>query len=135
MTQIPAEVLAVLNQSGRIGALGTADKYGQPNIAYFGTLRPMPDGTITVALTNNKTLKNLADNPLAVLFLVKDAPVTIQTPGYRLYLKVLSLHNEGPFLAETKEFVSKHVSPQAAGAVSVGVIFEVTGVRALVDMA
>lgn len=134
MTQIPAEVMEVLNQSGRIGALGTADKRGQPNIACFGTIRPLPDGTITVALTNNRSLKNLEESPLAVLFLVKDAPVTMQTRGYRLYLKVLSLHREGGFFAETREFVSNHVSPQAAGALSAAVIFEVTSVRPLVDM-
>ncbi|MGA2404949.1 MAG: pyridoxamine 5'-phosphate oxidase family protein, partial [Syntrophobacteraceae bacterium] len=79
MVKITKEVMDVLNQPGRIGTLGTADRNGQPNVAYFGSLRPMPDGTITVGLTNNRTLRNLEENPLAVFFIVKEGPVSFQT--------------------------------------------------------
>lgn len=134
MVQIGNEVMDVLSQASRIGTLGTADKNGQPNIACFGTLRPMPDGTISVALTNNRSLKNLEENPLAVFFAVKEGPVTIQTPGYRIYLKVRGIHREGPAFMEMKEFVSRHIGPEAASAIAAGVVFDITEVRPLVVM-
>ena len=134
MAQITKEVMDVFNQPGRIGTLGTADKKGQPNVAYFGSLRPMPDGTITVGLTNNRTLRNLEENPLAVFFIVKEGPVTFQTPGYRLYLRVRGIHREGPVLDEVKEFITKHVGPQAASGIAAGVVFDVSEIRPLVAM-
>jgi len=134
MAQISKEIMDVFNQPGRIGTLGTADKNGQPNVAYFGSLRPMPDGTITVGLTNNRTLRNLEENPLAVFLILKEGPVTFQTPGYRLYLKVRDIHREGPVFVEIKEFISKHAGPEAARGIAAGVVFEVSEVRSLVAM-
>lgn len=134
MAQISKEIMDVFNQPGRIGTLGTADRNGQPNVAYFGSLRPMPDGTITVGLTNNRTLRNLEENPLAVFFIVREGPVTFQTPGYRIYLKVRDIHREGPVLVEIKEFISKHAGPKAASGIAAGVVFEVREVRPLVAM-
>jgi len=134
MAQITKEVMDVLNQPGRIGILATADKNGQPNVAYFGSLRPMQDGTITVGLTNNRTLRNLEENPLAVFFVVKEGPVTPKTPGYRCYLKAHGIHREGPVLDEVKEFIGKFAGPEAAGRMKAGVVFDVTEVRPLVSM-
>lgn len=134
MAQITREVMDLLNQPGRIGVLATSDKNGQPNVAYFGSLRPMPDGTITVGLTSNRTLKNLEENPLAVFFVVKEGPVTHKTPGYRCYLKVRGIHREGPVLDEVKEFISKFAGPEAAGRMKAGVVFDVTEIRSLVAM-
>ena len=134
MAQITKEVLDVLEQPGRIGVLGTTDKKGQPDVAYFGSLRPMPDGTITVGLTANRTLKNLEENPLAVFFVVKEGPVTFQTLGYRCYLKVRAIHREGRVLDEVKESIAKHAGPEAAGAIKAGVVFDISEIRPLVAM-
>ena len=134
MAQISKEVMDLFDHPGRIGTLGTADKNGQPNVAYFGSLRPTPEGTLTVGLTNNRTLRNLEQNPLAVFFIVKEVPVTFQTQGYRIYLKVRYIHREGPVLEEIKEFISKHAGPKAASGIAAGVVFEVSEVRPLVAM-
>ncbi|MGV8073480.1 MAG: pyridoxamine 5'-phosphate oxidase family protein [Syntrophobacteraceae bacterium] len=134
MSEIAVEVMDVLNEPGRIGALGTADKNGQPNIAYFGSIRPMIDGSISVALMNNRTLKNLAENPLAVLFVVKEGPVTTKTPGYRIYLKARGIFRDGAAFNEIKDYVSTRISPQAASAIVAGVIFDITEIRPLVAM-
>jgi hypothetical protein len=134
MAELGKEVVDLFNQPGRIGTLATADKHGQPNAAYFGSLRPMADGSISVGLTNNRTLRNLQENALAVFFIVKEGPVTFQTPGYRLYLKVRGIHREGPVLDEIKGFISKHAGPEAASSIAAGVAFDVTEVRPLVAM-
>ena len=38
MVEISKEVFEIVNKPGRVGVLGTADKQGQPNTAYFGSL-------------------------------------------------------------------------------------------------
>ena len=44
MTEISKEIFEIVNKPGRVGVLGTADKQGQPNAAYFGSLRLMEPG-------------------------------------------------------------------------------------------
>ncbi len=68
MVEISKEVFEIVNKPGRVGVLGTADKQGQPNTAYFGSLRLMEDGSVVLGLGKNRSLKNLEENPLAVLF-------------------------------------------------------------------
>jgi hypothetical protein len=87
MAELGKEVVDLFNQPGRIGTLATADKHGQPNAAHFGSLRPMADGSITVGLTNNRTLRNLQENPLAVFFM-SGGPQSFQTPVTDFTLKV-----------------------------------------------
>ena len=134
MTEISKEIFDIVNKPGRVGILGTADKQGQPNTAYFGSLRLMEDNTVVLGLMNNRSLKNLEENPLAVLFCVTESPVSFTTPGYRLYLKAKVIDKEGPLLAGVKKAIAEHASEDAAKMIAAGVSFEVTGVRALVDM-
>ena len=134
MVDISKEMVEIVNKSGRIGTLGTADKQGQPNVAYFGSLRLMEDGTILMGLGNNRSLRNLEENPLAVFFCVTESPVTFKTTGYRLYLKVREIQKEGDILDGVKEVIAKHAGPGAAKMIVAGVAFDVTEVRPLVDM-
>ncbi|MBW2093964.1 MAG: pyridoxamine 5'-phosphate oxidase family protein [Deltaproteobacteria bacterium] len=134
MVDISKEIVETVNKPGRIGTLGTANKQGQPNVAYFGSPRLMEDGTIIMGLGSNRTLKNLGENPLAVFFCVSEGPVTFKTPGYRLYLKVREIQKEGAILDGVKEAIAKHAGPGAAKMIVAGVVFDVTGVRPLVDM-
>jgi hypothetical protein len=134
MVDVSKEIVEMVNKPGRIGTLGTANKQGQPNVAYFGSPRLMEDGTIIMGLGSNRTLKNLEENPQAVFFCVTESPVTFKTPGYRLYLKVREIQKEGPVLDGVKEAIAKHAGPEAAKMIVAGVVFDVTEVRPLVDM-
>ena len=134
MVDISKEIVEIVNKPGRIGTLGTANKQGQPNVAYFGSPRLMEDGTIIMGLGSNRTLKNLEENPLAVFFCVAEGPVTFKTPGCRLYLKVREIQKEGAILDGVKEAIAKRAGPGAAKMIVAGVVFEVTEVRPLVDM-
>jgi hypothetical protein len=134
MVDISKELVEVVNKPGRIGILGTADNQGQPNAAYFGSPRLMDDGTLVMGLSDNRTLKNLQENPLAVFFSITESPVTFTTPGFRLYLKVHDIQKEGPILDAVKEKIAEHAGPDAAKMIVAGVAFEITEVRALVDM-
>jgi len=134
MAKINKEIIEIVNKAGRIGALGTANKLGQPNVAYFGSPRLSEDGTIIMGLSSNRTLKNLEENPLAVFFCVAESPVTFTTPGYRLYLKVREIQKAGPIFDGVKKAIAEHAGPEAAKMIVAGVVFDVTEVRPLVAM-
>jgi predicted pyridoxine 5'-phosphate oxidase superfamily flavin-nucleotide-binding protein len=132
MSEITKDIVEVVNKRGRVGALGTADKNGQPNVAYFGSPRLSEDGTLIMGLGNNRSLKNLEENPLAAFFCVAESPVTFKTPGYRLYLKVREIQREGALFEGVRDAIGKAAGADAAKMIVAAVSFEVTGVRPLV---
>lgn len=134
MTTVTKKIIEAVNKDGRIGTLATADKNGQPNIAYFGSPQVQEDGTIVMGLGNNRSLKNLEENPQAVFLSIEESPVTFTTPGHRLYLKAQVIDKEGEVLAAVKEAIAAVAGEDAANMMVAGVVFDVTDVRALVDM-
>lgn len=134
MTTVTKEILKAVNKPGRIGTLGTADKNGQPNIAYFGSPQVQEDGSIVMGLGNNRSLQNLEENPQAVFLSLEESPVTFTTTGYRLYLNARTIDKEGELLAAVKKAIAEAAGQDAANMMVAGVVFEVTDVRPLVDM-
>ena len=132
--KIESKILESVNKPGRIGVLATASQDGQPNAAYFGSPKLDEEGTLIMGLMDNQSLKNLEQNPLAVFFTLEKSPVDFQTPGFRLYLKVLDLQREGAILDGVREAIAAKAGADAAKAIQAGVAFEVTKVRPLVDM-
>ena len=132
MVEINKEVMEIVNKPGRIGTLGTANKQGRPNVAYFGSPRLSEDGTIVMGLGSNRTLKNLEENPFAVFFCVAESPVTFTTPGYRLYLKAREIQKEGPIIDGVRKVIAEHAGPDAAKMIVAGVVFDVTELRPLI---
>ena len=134
MVEINKEIIEIVNKAGRIGTLGTANKLGQANVAYFGSPQLSEDGTIVMGLGSNRTLKNLEENPLAVFFCIAESPVTFTTPGYRLYLKVREIQKEGPIIDSVKKAIAEHAGAEAVKMIVAGVVFDVTEIRPLVAM-
>jgi hypothetical protein len=133
MVEISKEVFEIVNKPGRVGILSTADKQGQPNSAYFGSLRLMENGAVVLGLGNNRSLKNLEENPLAVLFCVTESPVEFKTPGIRLYLKLKELQKSGSLYDNIKAAIAEHAGAEAAKIIVAAAAFEVTEIRKLVD--
>lgn len=133
MVKIDKDVLEIVNKPGRVGVLGTSDSQGQPNAAYFGSLRMMDDGSVVLGLGDNRSLKNLEKNPLAVLFCVTESPVGFQTPGLRAYLKLKELQKAGPLFDGVKSAIAAHAGEAAAKMIVAAAAFEVTEIRKLVD--
>lgn len=131
--EVPQNIIDMINKPGRIGVMCTADKDGQPNTAYFGSAL-FQDGVFSVGLMGGRTLKNLQANPLAAYFCVEEGPVSFNTPGCRLYLKVRAIETEGALLDKIKQLLTEKVGPDAAKMMSTAVSFDVTEVRNLVDM-
>lgn len=133
MIEINKEIFEIVNKPGRIAVLSTADKQGQPNSAYFGSLRLMEDGSVALGLGNNRSLKNLEENPLAVLFCVTESPVGFQTPGVRLYLKLKGIEKSGSAYEAIKAAIAEHAGADAAKMIVAAAAFEVTEIRKVVD--
>lgn len=132
--KIEQKVVESVNRPGRVGVLATADAEARPNAAYFGSPRLNLDGTLIIGMMNNRSLKNLEQNPFAVFFTVDKAPVDFQTPGWRLYLKVREIQRQGPVLDNIRDGIAKKAGEEAARRIQAGVVFEVTSIRPLVDM-
>jgi len=133
MVEISKEVFDIVNKPGRVGILSTADNQGQPNSAYFGSLRLMEDGSVALGLGDNRSLKNLEQNPQAVLFCVTESPVGFRTPGVRLYLQLKEIQKAGPLYDAIKAAVTEHAGAEAAKIIVAAAAFEVTEIRKLVD--
>jgi hypothetical protein len=93
----------------------------------------MEDGTVALGMGNNRSLKNLRQNPLAVLFCVTESPVYLTTVGIRLYLKLKEIQEQGPFFDAVKDSIRKNSGENAAKMIAVAVSFEVTEIRGLMD--
>jgi hypothetical protein len=134
MTEIPKNIIEMVNKQGRVGILCTVDADGKPNAAYFGSPRFRDDDTFSLGLMGGRTLENLKANPNAVFFCVEDSPVAFTTPGCRLYLKVREIATEGALLEQIKEEVAQHAGADAAKMISAAVAFDVNEIRNLVDI-
>ncbi|MFH1137673.1 MAG: pyridoxamine 5'-phosphate oxidase family protein [Pseudomonadota bacterium] len=128
---VPKEIIQLVNKPGRVGVLGTADAQGRPNVAYFGSPRFWDDGSFVVALGQNRTLKNLEENPFAAFFCVEEAPVGMASQACRLYLKVKDIEKKGPRLDAAREMIAAHAGPAAAQMIKAAVTFEVIEIRPL----
>ena len=133
MIDISKEVFEITNKPGRIGVLATSSKEGHPDVAYFGSPRLMEDGTIVMGLGSNRTLKNLSENPKAVFLAITESPVSLDTPGYRLYLDVQKIEKEGPLLDGIREKIAEHAGAEAAKMMVAGVVFNITDIRSLLE--
>ncbi len=131
MVDITKELLETVNKPGRIGILGTTDSQGQPDVAYFGSPRLMEDGTLVMGLGSNRSLKNLEQNPRAAFLAIAESPVTFTTVGYRLYLNVREIQQEGPVLDGIKAKIAQHAGSDAANMIRAAVVFDITEIRRL----
>jgi len=133
MMEISKEMYEIVNTPGRIAILSTVDKQGQPNSAYFGSLRLREDGSVALGLGNNRSLKNLKENPLAVLFCVTESPVGFKTPGVRLYLKLKGIETSGSAYDAIKAAIAEHAGADAAKMIVAAAVFDVTEIRKVID--
>jgi hypothetical protein len=132
MAKLTRDIYNVVNHPGRIATLATADKKGIPDVAYFGSPRLMDDGTLVLGSGENRSLRNLRENPNAAFFCVDEAPVTPKTPGCRLYLKVKSIQDKGPVVEGIRKNIAMYFNKEAAEMIVAAVVFDVVDVRPLI---
>ena len=127
------EVMKMFNRETRIGALATAGKNGDVNAAVFGSPRMIDEETVIMAIGENRTYKNLQENPKASFIVVEPGESPAQWKGVRLYLEVDSFERYGEVLDSFREKIRKVAGNTSANAIVAAIRFKVTDIRPLID--
>jgi hypothetical protein len=130
---VSEKVRKILTSDSRMSVYSTSSKDGITNIAVMGSTTMLEDGTLMIAIGNNRTFTNLQENPCASCLVKIEGTTGLQMEGCRLYLKVKSILDSGEVF---DSFISKLRSKigSAADMLKHVVIFEITEARPIVDM-
>ncbi|MGB5984370.1 MAG: pyridoxamine 5'-phosphate oxidase family protein [Desulfobacterales bacterium] len=127
------EVMKMFNKETRIGSLATADKNGTVNAAVFGSPRMIGEDTVVMAIGENRSYRNLQENPKATFLVVEPGDQPQEWKGVRVYLEVDSFERYGELLDSFREKIRKLAGNDAAEAIQAAIRFKVTDVRPLID--
>ena len=127
------ELMELFNKYPRIGALATANKEGDVNVAVFGSPRMVDENTIVMGIGNNRSFRNLQRNPKAVFIVMEPGETVMDWKGARVYLEAVDLVTDGEFYNQIKQHITKSSGVQAANMIQAAIRFKITEVRPIVD--
>jgi hypothetical protein len=127
------EVMALFNKRPRIGSLSTANKKGEVNVAVFGSPQMIDENTVVMGIGQNRTFKNLQENPNAVFIVVEPGETILDWKGARVYLEAVDIETGGGFYEQIKENIGKAAGKAAADMIHAAVRFKIIEVRPIVD--
>jgi len=127
------ELMEIFNKRPRIGTLSTANRDGEVNVAVFGSPQMVDENTVVMGIGNNRTFRNLKENPNAVFIVVEPGKGIMDWKGARVYLKATHIESSGAFYEGIKEAIRKAAGDQAAQMIHAAIRFEITEVRPIVD--
>ena len=126
------EVMKMFNKETRIGALATVNRNGDVNAAVFGSPRMIDEETVIMAIGDNRSFRNLQENPKATFIVVEPGEAPASWKGVRLYLKMDSIERYGEVLDSFREKIRKMAGSRSADAIVAALRFTVTDVRPLI---
>jgi hypothetical protein len=126
------QVMEMFNRQTRIGALATSNKNGDVNAAVFGSPRMIDEETIIMAIGDNRSFRNLQENPKASFIVIEPGEAPMTWKGARLYLEVESFERYGEVLDSFRENIRKVAGNRSADAIVAAIRFKVTEVRPLI---
>ena len=126
------ELMYFINKTPRIGVLSTSNRDGDVNAAVFGSPRMIDKNTVIMGIGENRTFKNLLENPKAVFFVVEPGETMMKWKGVRIYLTVESIEKEGDFFIQIRRDIAKGASDDAAKMIKAAIRFKITEVRELI---
>ena len=126
------KLMAMFNKATRIGSLATADKTGAVNAAVFGSPRMLDDETVIMAIGDNRSFRNLQENPKAVFLVVEPGTSPQEWNGARVYLEVDSFERYGELLDSLRSKIRSVAGDKSADAIQAAIRFRITDVRPLI---
>lgn len=117
----------------QVGILSTADCDGAPNCAVIGSAVMTTEGQLILALGDNRSLRNLQQNPQAVFIAFKEADFLPAWQGVRLYLRLEEVNYDGALKEQRVADIKQAVGNQAAKMMVAAVRFSVCETRPLLD--
>jgi hypothetical protein len=128
------ELMELFNKYPRIGALATANKEGDVNVAVFGSPRMVDENTVIMGIGENRSYRNLQRNPKAVFIVMEPGETVMDWKGARVYLEATDLETEGEFYDQIKQNIAKAAGEQAASMIQAAIRFKITEMRPIVDL-
>jgi hypothetical protein len=126
------QVMEMFNKKTRIGALATANRKGDVNAAVFGSPRMIGEDTVVMAIGDNRSYRNLQENPKASFIVVEPGEAPQSWKGVRLYLEVDSMERYGELLDSFRESIRDVAGDRSADAIVAAIRFKITDVRPLI---
>ncbi len=126
------EVMEMFNKKTRIGALATANNNGDVNAAVFGSPQMIDENTIIMAIGDNRTYRNLQENPKASFIVIEPGESPALWKGARLYLEAVEFERYGEVLDSFRENIRKVAGKKSADAITAAIRFKIVDVRPLI---
>lgn len=134
MTAMDNEQLKIfISDPQRVGTLATVDRQGNPNSAVIGSATLHKSGQLAMGLGDNRSLKNLRDNPKAVFTIFQPAQNFFAWQGVRLYLKCEAIDTDGELKQQVVQQVEATAGTFAARMIVAAVRFSIEATRPLLD--
>ncbi|MFH0844335.1 MAG: pyridoxamine 5'-phosphate oxidase family protein [Pseudomonadota bacterium] len=127
------ELMELFNRYPRIGALATANKEGDVNVAVFGSPRMLDENTVVMGIGRNRSFRNLQRNPKAVFIVMEPGDTVADWKGARVYLEAVDMEIEGEFYNQIKGNIAKIAGRKAGDMIHAAIRFRITEVRPIVD--
>lgn len=127
------EVIELFNKRPRIGSLSTANKRGEVNVAVFGSPQMIDENTVVMGIGQNRSFRNLQENPKAVFIVVEPGETVLDWKGARVYLEAVAIETGGGFYDQIRENIASAAGKAAADMIHAAVRFKITEVRPIVD--
>lgn len=128
------ELMEVFNKRPRIGTLSTSNGKGEVNVAVFGSPYMVDENTVVMGIGNNRSFRNLKENPNAAFIVVEPGKGLTDWKGARVYLKAVAIETSGAFFDSIVEGIRKVAGDMAARMIHAAIRFEIREVRPIVDM-
>jgi hypothetical protein len=128
------ELMALFNKRPRIGTLSTSNSKGENNVAVFGSPQMIDENNVVMGIGENRTYRNLRENPFAVFIVMEPGETVMDWKGARVYLEAIAIETGGGFYDQIKENITKAAGKAAADMIHAAIRFRITEVRPIVDM-
>lgn len=115
--------------------LCTASADGQPNVAFMGTPRQLPDGTIEFEISDEAsvTLRNIHQNRSVVFIAWETGERARDYCGARIHAQVTEIHDKGEKLERIRQNILLKHGAHKAAELRATVSCVITRVRPIVD--
>jgi len=128
------KLLEIFNKQPRIGTLSTANTQGDVNVAVFGSPQMIDENTVVMGIGENRSFRNLRENPKAVFIVMEPGDTIMNWKGARVYLEALAIETGGGFYDQIRDNIAKAAGEQAAKMIHAAVRFKINDVRPIVEL-
>ena len=128
-----SELMTLFNKRPRIGTLSTANAKGEVNVAVFGSPQMIDENTVVMGIGENRSFRNLRENPRAVFIVMEPGKTPMDWKGARVYLEAMDIESGGGFFDQVKDNIEKVAGKAAGDMIHAAIRFRIMEVRPIVD--